>query len=183
MGKASKPVLIVLALVTTFSLVLATSHAELGDLSAAELSNVQDIAAATAQSVQGNVTCRPDAFGGDITQHTNIVVGDVFPHDFAAGNGVCDSLTLEKYTATLYVDVEYYDAGLHLWRAVGGSIVSESGSSVEGALELKPLVSNVTYTTFPNTYLNRYHRGHAEIVTSFGKRYDDYTPAIWYMKP
>jgi len=165
------------------ALTLAPAHASLADLSPATLSNVSDMVAAAGDTVQGNVTCRADVYGGALVQHTNVVAGDVFAQDFAVGQGLCNSLTLEQFSATLYVDIEYYDAAYRKWRAVGGTIKSRQASSRAGVLELPPLTSIAKYSTFPNTYLDRYHRGHVQINTSFGKVFHNYTPAIWFMAP
>jgi hypothetical protein len=165
------------------ALAFLPAHASVADLTPASLSNLSDIIGAAGDSKQGNVSCRPDVYGGAVTQHTNLIVAGVFAHDLAVGQGACNSLTLENFSATLYVDVEWYDPIYRTWRAVGGSIKSETASSKAGVLELRPLTSNVIYSTYPNAYLDKYHRGHVQINTSFGSVYHNYTPAVWYMAP
>ncbi len=163
------------------------AHADVTDVSGAEITNALDQFAAASVATDPNLTCDVQAGGRDLVQHTNYVVGEVYGQDFGEATGVCVSLdTGRRYSVGLRVQIEYFTAtGLTsgYWLQVPGCYAVSGGTSLYGVAAPLPAVKTCTY---PGTsgYLNRYHRAHAILtpaVAGAAVRHA-YSP-IWFMAP
>lgn len=180
------------AVVAAIAAVLMTptgAHADIADITAAELTNSLDQADAASVSATAdpNVTCDVKAGGRDLVQHTNYVVGEVYGQDFGTATGECVSLdTARTYTSRLHVQVEYFTStGLTsgYWLPVPGCSATSYADSIQGVAAPVPPTATCGYSS-TSGYLNRYHRAHAILtpgVAGAAVRHA-YSPT-WFMAP
>lgn len=179
----------VAAVAAAVAMTPVAAHADVTDVTAAELTNSLDQADAATVSATAdpNITCDVKAAGRDVVQHTNYVVGEVYGQDLGSATGECASLdTARLYTSRLEVQIEYFTStGLAsgYWLPVPGCSGTSYGDSVQGVAVPPPPLVFCGYSS-TSGYLNRYHRAHATLVPGVpgASVRHAYSPT-WFMAP